>query len=323
MSKVRNYCFTSHVGKIEFKSNMVYLIQGEEVGDETGKEHIQGFVIFKSQRAIGGVIKEFKGVHWEICAGSIDDNIKYCSKEGKFTEWGVRPKGQGTRTDVKRLGDLVKGGLSDREIIEFSEEGSETDWAGTWVRNYRGIREARMVLNDGHKRDWEMDVRIYWGCSGCGKTRKVYDEFAVRDVYVKSVGRWWDGYSGEECVLIDDFDAANAFDIQFDFYLKLLDRYPMKVEIKGGFREFTSRTIIFTSNWDPEMWFITKRNRAALFRRVRTIEHLEGGIVGSEILSFSESDRIMDQKLGGGNTSPLPTGALARPSPNEAVMPTG
>ena len=119
MSRIRNYCFTSHVGPIEYKENMAYLIQGDEVGKETEKEHVQGFVIFKNARTLTAVIKEFKGVHWEICKGSIEENIAYCSKEGSFKEEGVRPVGKGTRTDKIKLGQLVKQGLSDKEIILY------------------------------------------------------------------------------------------------------------------------------------------------------------------------------------------------------------
>jgi len=298
MSRVRNFCFTSHVGKIEFSDDMTYLIQGDEVGSETGKDHVQGFVMFKNPRMLSGVIKKYKGVHWEVCKGTPAQNVEYCKKEGKFVEFGVAPKGQGERTDITKLGDLVKEGKSDREIIEFVDEDPEAkrDWAGTWVRNYRGIREARKVLAGGVRRNWVMDVRIYWGPSGSGKTRKVWDEFS--DIYVKPVGRWWDGYEGEECVLIDDFDPVSCFDITYDFYLKLLDRYPMSVEVKGGFTEFTSKVVVFTSNHSPDLWFGNKSNRDAFFRRVTCVERLDGALHSA-------------QRLGEGNTVPLPTAPAA------------
>jgi hypothetical protein len=301
MSRVRNFCFTSHVGPIEFSDDMTYLIQGEEIGKETNKEHIQGFVIFKNPRMLSGVIKKYKGVHWEVCKGTPLENVEYCKKEGKFTEWGTAPKAQGARTDVVKLGELVKKGLSDREICEFvdvDEEGNEKEFCGTWIRNYKGIREARKVLHPVARRNWVMDVRIYWGPSGSGKTRKVWDEFS--DIYVKPVGRWWDGYEGQEVVLIDDFDPNNCFDIQFDFYLKLLDRYPMSVEVKGGFVEFTSKRVIFTSNHGPDTWFVNKSNRAAFFRRI------------SEVVFLGEKGaHAHAQRLGGGNTEPLPQDPLA------------
>lgn len=287
---------------------MKYMIQGEEVG-AGGKEHVQGFVIFKNARALSGVIKEFKGVHWEICKGSIDDNITYCKKEGKWAEEGEVPAGQGTRTDVLKVGEMVVFGMTDEEIIN-----SGPDEAGTWVRCHRGIREARRVLNRHKRRDWVMDVRVYWGATGSGKTRAVYDEFGVGNVYVKPVGKWWDGYEGEEVVLIDDFDPSNCFDIQFDMYLKLLDRYPMKVEVKGGFEQFLSKVIVFTSNYDPSEWFPFKMNRDALFRRISLIKRFESG-------SWHTAH---DTEVVGGNTVPPPRspGGFAGPVPSTRDVPT-
>jgi len=252
---------------------MKYLIQGRETAPSTGKVHWQGFVIYKSARTLSAVIKEYKGIHFEVCQGSPAQNMEYCKKEGQWEEWGEPPKVQGERTDLKSIGDMLKEGASDREMLEENP--------GAWLHCYRGVKEARKVLFPVAVRRWEMDVRIYWGNSGCGKTRKVWDEF--EDVYVKPVGKWWDGYDGQDVVLVDDFDPSNCFDIQFDFYLKLLDRYPMKVEVKGGFEEFRSKTIIFTSNFDPKTWFYTKSNRGAFFRRVKTIVHLPGGLDGTSI----------------------------------------
>ena len=259
----RNFCFTSFNDKIEFTMSMKYLIQGREICPKTQKEHYQGYVMFRNARTLSGVIKEYRPIHFEIARGSNEDNIKYCSKDGDFTEEGERPVGQGARTDKVSMVKLIKDGLDDRELIE--EIGDQ------FIRNYKGIGVARAILSE-IKRNWEMDVRIYHGEPGTGKTKAVWDEFDVEDVYVKSPGKWWDGYRGQKVILIDDFDPSTCFDITFDFYLKLLDRYPMRIEWKGGSGEFYSKVIIFTSNFDSEDWFISRRNRSAFFRRVNFIK---------------------------------------------------
>ena len=56
-------------------------IIGEEVGEE-GTPHLQGFIIFKKKSRPMGLLP--KEVHWEKCKGTIEDNIKYCSKDGKY-----------------------------------------------------------------------------------------------------------------------------------------------------------------------------------------------------------------------------------------------
>lgn len=284
--RTRNFCFTSHVGKIEFKENMRYLVMGEEIGGETEKEHIQGFVIFNNPRVMTGIIEEFPGVHWEIIKGTPKQNEVYCKKDGKWEEFGTPPKKKGERTDLIKIGKMVRDGMSDRDILTH-EDDSGKDYAGQWIRNYRGIAAARLILDKKPSRNWKMDVRIYWGESDTGKTRLVHDLFGD-SLYTKTPGRWWDGYNGEETILIDDFDPTDKFDLSFDYYLKLLDRYKMQVEYKGGFVDMTSKRIIITSNYDPKGWFLAKHNRNAFFRRVDTIAEFKGlGGVVEEIRNMT------------------------------------
>lgn len=260
-NKQRNYCFTSYQGRIEFRDNMTYLLQGDEICPTTGKGHIQGFVIFKNPRVMNGIIKEFPGIHWEVCKGTIEHNYAYCTKDKNFTEEGNKPKGKGHRTDIDNITTDIKLGMTNAEILN-----KHFDKA---LRIYRSIEWAREAFVEV-KRTWEMDVKIYWGPPGSGKTRKVWEDYGD-SVYPKMKGKWWERYNGEECVLIDDFDPENCFDQQFDFYLKLLDRYPLLVETKGGSKNFRSKTIIFTSNFNPEHWFVEKPNRDAFMRRITEI----------------------------------------------------
>lgn len=83
---------------------------------------------------------------------------------------------------------------------------------------------------------------MYVGRPGCGKTR-----LAVAyegSFYMKPRGEWWDGYAQEENVIVDDFYGW----ISFDQLLRVCDRYPLRLPIKGSFVQFTSKRVIFTSN---------------------------------------------------------------------------
>lgn len=245
------------------RGKLKYCIMGEEIAPSTGKLHWQGFMILKDRMSDNAVKKFLEGRHGEMMYedSSIEANQVYCKKGNKIVlEFGKAPKGRGHRTDMEDLRDMIVQRVPLRDIFE--------EMPGQFIRYNRGIERAYDMYEQ--KRNWEMDVRIYWGAPGTGKTRSVHDEFGD-DLYVKMNGKWWDDYKGETCVLIDDFDPENCFDSTFDWYLKLLDRYQMKVEYKGGSCQFRSKVIIFTSNFEPDEWFVNKKNRQAFFRRVKSI----------------------------------------------------
>ena len=52
------------------------------------------------------------------------------------------------------------------------------------------ISRGRAALRE-ELRNWVMDVRIYCGAPGVGKSRAVWDEFGVENVYPKMVGKSW------------------------------------------------------------------------------------------------------------------------------------
>lgn len=78
---------------------------------------------------------------------------------------------------------------------------------------------------------------------------------------------WWDGYSGQHTVIIDEFYGQ----LRWSFVLQLLDRYPLRVETKGGCVPFVSRRIIITSNREPSQWYKSSIDPAPLLRRLTAV----------------------------------------------------
>ena len=73
------------------------------------------------------------------------------------------------------------------------------------------------------------EVWVLWGPSGTGKSRFVAARWP--DAFWKAPeSKWWDGYSGHETVVLDDFKdyGMPLVDLQ-----RLLDWYPLWVEVKG------------------------------------------------------------------------------------------
>ena len=70
---------------------------------------------------------------------------------------------------------------------------------------------------------------VLWGPSGTGKSRFVAKRWP-KAFWKSPEAKWWDGYAGQEVVVLDDFKdyAMPLVDLQ-----RLLDWYPLWVEVKG------------------------------------------------------------------------------------------
>lgn len=124
MSKSKNWCFTINnyteetvERLLSLQSIAAYLIFGREVGEQ-GTPHLQGFVSFPSRKGLQTVSGYLGGAHCSI-AKYISASIKYCKKEGNFTEIGEPPgdKRQGKRSDLEAFKEDVKDGMTDLAVL--------------------------------------------------------------------------------------------------------------------------------------------------------------------------------------------------------------
>lgn len=115
------------------------------------------------------------------------------------------------------------------------------------------------------KREWKSLVIVYWGNTGLGKTRSVIEN--ATDLWIYPGSGWFDGYDGHAQALFDDFSGG---EFKINYLLKLLDRYPMQVPIKGNFANWAPHEIYLTSNINPRHWFPNAHPEhvEALFRRL-------------------------------------------------------
>lgn len=89
----KRWCFTLNNFTEEQVSSIVPIFSkfckiaffAKETG-ESGTEHLQGYVEFSIKQRPLNIHLGLKayGCHWEKARGNLADNIKYCSKEGKF-----------------------------------------------------------------------------------------------------------------------------------------------------------------------------------------------------------------------------------------------
>ena len=156
-----------------------------------------------------------------------------------FGKKGVRPKGQGKRSDIDAATDILSNGGSMQEVA--------VTLPSVFVKFHRGLREYQLITQT--RRNWKTEVYWLWGPTGSGKSRWAWESFP--DAYMKqSTTKWWCGYVDQDTCIIDDFRPTK--ELQFNFILNLFDRYPLLLETKGGQVQCLFKTIIVTCPFSPD-----------------------------------------------------------------------
>jgi hypothetical protein len=136
----------------------------------------------------------------------------------------------------------------------------------SYVRYKRSLEGYRQMVQEETEYE-KPKVTVLWGEPGTGKSRFIYDNH--KDIWAWPGKEWFDGYTGQEVALFDDFDGT---DFSYRLLLRVLDRYKINVPIKGGHVAFRPKYIYITSNLRPEDWYNLK-NYKALLRRIDEIKH--------------------------------------------------
>ncbi len=250
-------------------SNIQYHVWQLELCPTTQRLHVQGYFICASVRIAGAKrIIGFNRVH--LGPRSHDHAVArdYCTKEdtrlsgSSPTELGKEPSGSGTRSDLESLGRDIRAGATERQLFE--------NHTGGYLRYARSIERARGLYARG--RTGGVTVFVLWGDTGTGKTRAAYEQFPDAYWLPPSNGTtiWWPGYDSESTVIVDDFGAGGW---PLTYWLRVCDRYPLKVQTKGGFVTLAATEFVFTSNLSPMDWYpgAAEKHREALVRRLTTV----------------------------------------------------
>lgn len=195
--------------------------------------------------------------HYEL---TFSENAEeYVSKEetrvGEEFELGKRPFKRNSSADWEDIRDAARKG----EIEDIP--------ADIYIRYYSSLKR---IAND-HVRPIPIDRVCYvlYGGTGTGKSHRAWDQFP--NAYGKDPRtKWWNGYKGEEVVIVDEFRGG----IDIAHILRWVDKYPVQVETKGGSTVLRAKKFIFTSNLHPGDWYkeLDKETLGALERRLKIIK---------------------------------------------------
>lgn len=242
------WCFTINNPRKNYKDldglkNWSYMVVGNETG-ENGTPHLQGFVVFKTRTKFSTVKNQLAKAHIEQMKGTPKQASTYCMKDGNYEVFGELPndyKGGASGGIRKRenFKDMVKFAKSDKfdDILELDPV--------SYVQHYHAFKR---ILQDYPIKPNDLnDVCGEWiyGPPNVGKSYTARQENP--DLYDKAINKWWDGYQGESCVLLDDFDLVH--NILGHHLKRWADKYSFPAEIKGTTRQIRPSKIVVTSNY--------------------------------------------------------------------------
>ena len=252
----------------------------------TGQLHLQGYSEL-SATARFTFLKDnwehFRTAHFEQRRGSQKQAIDYCKKDESRIAgpWEIGECArQGQRSDLIEVAEKIREGLDMASIAN--------DHPSSYIRYSRGFEKLAQLIGPKRKVDWEMEVLVYWGTSGSGKTTKAKNDFPDAYIWMPQRGStiWWDGYNNEETIIIDEF--ANNF--PYHYALRILSEPGVRVETKGGTICLYAKRVVITGMDSPTKWWpsITE-NRYALYRRIKQCYKFSGNAIrGNNLIEADE-----------------------------------
>lgn len=266
-----------------------YFCMADEVG-ERGTPHTHIYVAFNSRVRVSTIKNNFPEAHIEIAYGSVQSNLDYIKKvgrwaetekaetrvEGSYEEYGTVPVQKGKNIDMAELYELVKAGYTNAEILALNND---------YILNLDKIDKVRTtLLIDKFKNVRRLDLKVIYiyGATGTGKTRGVLDEHGDANVYRTSdYNHPFDHYDCQPVIVFDEYRS------QFSItdLLNYLDIYALQLPARYSNKYACYETVYIISNEQleeqhrnvqeekPESW-------NALLRRINEVRvyHRDGKI---------------------------------------------
>lgn len=283
LQRIRGHRFTinnpteedrEQVLSLQKEKHFKYLIFQLEEG-ENKTPHFQGYVNWSEKKTLLSTTRLLKRGHILPGHASPKSNRDYATKligrlDGPW-EFGDCPA-PGKRSDLEDAAETLKSTGSLKRVAE--------EHPTAFIKFYRGLEVYKNTIVPTKPRDFLTELYVFYGDPGTGKSWTAH-EISKSDIYPLSFGNsgiWWDGYEGQSFVLIDEFKS----NLPLGTLKRLADRYPVKVDRKGLTSvEFTSRTLVITTNIDPSDWYagdkVSDTEREALKRRITFLVRFSRG----------------------------------------------
>lgn len=236
------------------QAHMAYMVFQHEIGAAAATPHIQGYVRFKTRKALD-TAKHFIAdtAHMEVARGTEAQNHDYCTKADTRAP-GTEPREAGTydptagtqgkRSDLIAVADKLKAGATLQTIA--MEHPSEI------IKYSSGIeRLSQLLLQPPLRRD--LHVTVLWGPTGTGKSHRALNAFPEAYIVRMSGARSpWDQYNNQQVVIFEEFDPADCPPHQLNSWL---DVWKLTLPCRYNNKHAFYTHVIILTNMDPTTWY--------------------------------------------------------------------
>ncbi len=238
-----------------------HIFQEESTKSKTG--HLQGCIYFHNAATLSAVKKRFpkdskavRSVHLEQARGTPHQNQEYCTKESSRKPNGIQwsdgtPPAQGNRRDLLDAMAYLENNIYATELILYQEFPLQMAAASRSLLRFQTLLQANQSMPP--------IIKVFSGKTGTGKSYRAMNEATkipgatgYFPPGMKGAQPWADGCQNCKKIVIEDFEPGS---IPYRTLLRMLDQYPMKMPIKGGFINWAPTHIWITSNYHPECWY--------------------------------------------------------------------
>lgn len=219
------------------------------------------------------ITKVFEGAHCERRRGTAQEADNYCNSpigvqaDGsqvmyKLVFGEISNPNQGHRSDLDDIKQKIQAGVDMKVIAD--------EHFSSWVRYNKSFDKYEMYCSK--ERDFKTEVVILTGASGTGKTRTAREQMPTAWWFPPGFkGDWFDGYRGHDDVVLDEPLAT----IPYRLMLRIMDRYPCLVPVKGGFVNWRPKRMLICIKSSPLSLFPGEADMSEFFRRITAVVETE------------------------------------------------
>lgn len=229
---------------LKHKADIDYLLIARE-SHQDGTPHLHALLTSKKKLSVKNpLFFDLGSYHGNYQTAKSTDDVR-----GYILKSDTQPYEEGVYLSNKQS-EVQKRALDNKKILETPLP-KLVDAGDISIYSYKLLRESKLLYElDKIVVPEYMPKQCFWiyGKTGIGKSRWVRTNFPGQ-FYEKPQNKWWDGYTGQKVVLLDDFDLKGEC---LGHYLKIWgDCYSFTAEVKGGTIRPVIEYFIITSQYLP------------------------------------------------------------------------